>query len=90
MICAKFDSPMNNYMALMHTTWKAEGKHEQEKYHNSCATKMGVLRDVPSGHEGDTNPHSEAPTWDPWAKWVEVNQQLMATIKGTQNAPTKT
>ena len=28
-----------------------------------------------------------APTWDPWAKWVEVQQYLIAAVKGTQNAP---
>ena len=36
------------------------------------------------GHEGNANPDPETPTWEPWAKWIEVQQQLMATAKGTQ------
>ena len=81
---------MNDYMALMHVTRKAEGEHEQEKHNSSCASKLGVVSHVPSGHERDINPASEASTQEPWAKWVEVQEQLMTTIKGTQNASKET
>ena len=90
MIYAKFDNPMNDYMALMQAARKAEGEHKQEKCNNFCASKSGVVSDVPSGHEDETNPDLEAPTQEPWAKWVEIQQQLMATVKGTQNVPKKT
>ena len=42
------------------------------------------------GHDGNINPHPEAPTQEPWAKWVEVQKQLIAAVKGTQGAPKKT
>ena len=89
-IHAKFNNPMNHYMALMWAARRAEGEHEQEKHNNSCVSKSGVVSDVSSGHEGNPNPDSEDPTWEPWAKWVEVQQQLMAAVKGTQNALKKT
>ena len=63
---------MNDYLALMQAARKAEGKHEQEKHNNSCASKSGVVSDVPLSQEGDTNPYPEAPTQEPWAKWVEM------------------
>ena len=56
------------------------------KHNNSCVSKSGVVSDVPMGHEGNTNPDPEAPTGEPWTTWVEMQQQLMAAVKGTQNA----
>ena len=50
---------------------KAECKHEQEKHNNSCASKSGVVSDVPLGNEGNTNPDSWGfLLWEPWEKWV--------------------
>ena len=89
-ICAKFDNPMNDYITLMQAARKAEGKHKQERHNNSCVSKSGVVGDVPLGHEGNTTPDPEAPTWVPWAKLVEMQQQFMAAVKGAQNAPKKT
>ena len=86
-IHTKFDNPMKNYMALMQAARKAKGKHKQKKHNNSHASKLSVVSDVPMAPEEDNNPYPEAPTWDPWAKWAEVQQQLMATVIGTQSAP---
>ena len=85
-IHAKFTNPLNDYMALMSTARKAEDEHEQEKHNTSCASKLGVVSKGPSNQEGITNPDSEAPTKQPWSKWVEMHKQLMAAIKGAQNA----
>ena len=87
MIHAKFHNPMNDYMVLMWAARKAEGKHEQEKHINSCTSKSGEVSDAPAGHERNSNPDPKAPSQECWAKWVEVLQQLIATVKGTQNAP---
>ena len=76
---------MNGYMDLMQAARKAEGEHEQKKHNNSCASKLGVVSDVPMGHEGNTNPDLKVPTWEPRAKWVEMQQQLMAAVKGAKN-----
>ena len=63
---AKFDNPMNNYMALMQAARKAEGKHKQEKHNNSCASTSGVVSDVLTGHEGNTNPELQGSYfWSP-------------------------
>ena len=51
-ICAKFDNPMNDCMALMRAARKAEGEHEQQKHNHSCASKSGVFSDVPLDHKG--------------------------------------
>ena len=69
-------------MALMQVARKVEGEHEQEKHNYSCASKSGVVSDVLMGHEGNTNPDPKAPTQEPRAKWVEVQQQLMAALNG--------
>ena len=66
---------------------KAGDEHKQEKHNNSCAYKSGAVSDVPLGHERNTNPDPVAPTWEPWAKWVEMQQQSMVAVKGAQNAP---
>ena len=73
-------------MVLMQPARKAEAKHGQEKCYNFCASKSGVVSDVPFDHEGNTHPDPEAPAWEPWTKWVEMQQQLMAAAKGAQNA----
>ena len=80
---------MNDYMVLMWPARKAEGECEQEKHINSCASKSGIVNDVPSDYEGNTNPDPRNPPWEPCAKWAEMQQQffsLMATVKGAQNA----
>ena len=77
---------MNNYVVLIWAARMAEGKQEEEKHNNSCSFKSGVVSDVPLGNEGNTNPDPEAPTWESWVKWVEMQQQLMVAVKGTQNA----
>ena len=51
----------------------------------SVLLSPGVVSDVPRGHEGNANPEPKAPTPEPWAKWVEMWQQLMTAVKGTQN-----
>ena len=76
-------------MALMTVARKAEGKHEQEKHNASCTSKLGVFSEDPFKQEGSATPESEAPTQEPWSKWVEMEQQLMAAIKGAHNAPKK-
>ena len=75
-IHAKFDNPMNDYMVLMWVARKDEGEHEQEKNNNSCASKSGIVYDVSSCNEENTNPDPETPTWEPWAKWFEMQQQF--------------
>ena len=70
----------------------AEDKHEQEKHNNSYACKPGIDSDGPISNEGNTNHDSKASTWEPWEKWVEMQQQfdsLLAAIKGAQKAPQK-
>ena len=69
---------------------KAEGEHKQEKHDNSCASKSGIVSEVPSIQEGNTNPDSKAPTHEPRSKWVEMQQQLMVAVKEAQSAPKKT
>ena len=51
----------------------------------------GIVSDVPSCNEGTTNPDPKAPPWEPWAKWVDMQQfgSLMAAGKGAQTAPQK-
>ena len=44
-----------------------------------------IVKACPTKMEHD-NPDSEAPAQEPWWKWVEMQQQLMAAIKGAQNA----
>ena len=89
-IHAKFDNPMNDYMTLMQAARKGEGKHEQEKHSNSCASKSSVVSNVLVDHEGNVNPDPEATTQEPWAKWLEMQQQLIAAVKGTESVPKKT
>ena len=88
-IHAKFDNSLNDYMALMRAARKAEGEHGLEKHNTSCTYKSGVVSEGPSNQEGSANPDSEAPTQEPWSKWGEMQQHLMAAIKGAQNTPKK-
>ena len=57
-------------------------------YNNPCASKSGVVNNVLLGNEGNTNPDPEAPSWEPWAKWVEMQQfeSLIAGVKRIQKA----
>ena len=82
-ICAKFDNPMNDYMVLMWAARKAEGEHEQ-KHNNPCASRSGAVSGVLLGHEKNTKPDPKVPMQEPLAKWVEMQQQLMAAVKGAQ------
>ena len=59
-IHAKFDNPLNDFMALMRVARKAEGEHEQEKHNTSCTSKLGVVSEGLSNQEGSANPDSEA------------------------------
>ena len=80
---------MSDYMVLIQAARKAEGEHKQEKHNNSCASKSGVVTDAPMGNEENTNPDSEATAQEPWAKWIEMQQQFdssMAAVKGAQKA----
>ena len=92
-IHTKFDNPMNDNMVFMWAARKSEGEHEQEKHSNfycQYASKSDIISDVPLGNEGNTNPNPEVPPQEPWAKWIEMQQQfdsLMATAKGAQNTP---
>ena len=86
MIHAKFDNPLNDYMALMRVARTAEGEHEQVKHNISNASKSGVVSKGLSNQEGSANSDSEAPTQEPWSKWVEIKQQLVVAFKGAQNA----
>ena len=70
-IHAKFDNPLNDYMALMQVVRKTKGDHKQKMHNLSCASKSGVVSKVPSNKEGNANPASESPTQKPWSKWVE-------------------
>ena len=89
-IHAKFHNPMDDYMVLMQAARKADGEHKQEKHNTSCASKPGMTGDVLIDHQRNTNLDPEAPTQEPRAKWVEMQQQLMATVEGTQSVPKKT
>ena len=83
---------MNDYMVVMQAARKADGEHEQEKHNNSCGSEVSVVSDVPSCNEGNTEPEPKAPSQEPWAKLIEMQQQfyyLMAAVKGAQNAPQK-
>ena len=77
-------------MALMRAARKAEGVHKQEKHNTSCSSKLGVVSKGPSNQEESANPDSKTPTQEPWSKWVEMQQQLMATVKGAQSTLIKT
>ena len=46
----------------MQAARKAEGEHKQEKYNKSCPSRSGIVNDVPSDNEGNTNPDPEGPT----------------------------
>ena len=49
-IRAKFDNPLNNYMAAMQAAHKAKGEHEQDEHDNSyCqyALKSGLATEAP-------------------------------------------
>ena len=55
-------------MALMQVARKAEGEHEQEKHNTSCTYESGIVSEVLSNQEGNTNPDSKASTQGPWSK----------------------
>ena len=76
-------------MALIWVARKAKGEHEQEKHHTSYASKSGIVSDASYNQAGNDNPDPKAPTQEPWSKWVELQQQLMAAVKGTQSMPKK-
>ena len=65
MICANFDNPLNDYMALMRATRKAEGEHEQEKHNTSIVSRLGVVSEGQSHQERTDNHDSETPTQQP-------------------------
>ena len=79
---AKFDNPLNHYMALKRVGRKAKSEHEQEKHNSSCISKAGVVSKGLPIWERSADPDSEALTQEPWSKWVEMQQQLMAAVKG--------
>ena len=76
-------------MALMRVTIKAKGEHEQEKHNSSSSSQPGVISEGQSHQNGSASHDFETPTQEPWLKWIEMQQQLMAAIKGTQNVPKK-
>ena len=76
-IHAKFDNPMNDYMVLLLADRKAEGKHEQGKHNNSCASKSGVVSDDPTGNEGSANPDSKTSTQEPWENGLSCNNNFI-------------
>ena len=50
--------------------------------------KSSIVNDASLGNEGNTHPDPKDPTWEPWVKWVEIQQQfdsLMTAVKGAQN-----
>ena len=57
----------------MRVARKAEGEHEQEKHNTSCTSKLGVVSEGPSNQGGSANANSEAPTQEPWSKWLKCN-----------------
>ena len=64
---------MHDYMALIQAARKAEGEHEQEKHNNSCASKSGVVSDVLTGHDGNTNPDPKASPQSPEQSWLRCS-----------------
>ena len=68
-ILAKFDNPLNVYMALMRAIRKADGKHEQEKQNTSSVSRLGVVSEGQLHQERSANRDSETPTQEPWTKW---------------------
>ena len=90
MIHAKFENPLNDYMALTQVARKAEGEHEQEKHSTSCASKPGIVIEVLSNQDRNTNPDSRAPSHESWSKWVEMQQQLIAAVNRAQSTQKKT
>ena len=85
-ICAKFDNPLNDYMALMWAARKGKGKHEQEKHNTSYASKSGIVSEVASDQAGNDNQDTKASMQKPWPNWVKMQQQLMAAVTGAQSA----
>ena len=73
-------------MALMQVARKSEGEHKQEKHNTSYAFKLSVVSDVLFDQAINDNPDTKAPTQDPWSKCVEMQQQLMAAVRGAQSA----
>ena len=72
-------------MALMLVSRKAKGEHKQEKHNTSYASKSGVVSDVSPKQAGDDYPDTNPPMQEPWSKWVKMQQQLMAAVKGAQH-----
>ena len=89
-ICAKFDNPLNNYMTLMWAARKAEGEHEQEKHNTSYASKAGMVSEASTDQARPDDQDIKAPMQEPWSKWVEMQQQLMAAVKGALSTLKKT
>ena len=89
-IHAKANNPLNDCMALMQAARKPKGEHEKEKHNTSYASKLGVVSEVSSNQAGNDNQDSKAAMQEPWSKWVKIQQQLMAAIKGAQSVPIKT
>ena len=63
---------------------KAKGEHEQEKHNTSYASKSGVVSHVSSDQARKDNPDTKVPMQEPWSRWVEMQQQLMAAVKVCQ------
>ena len=60
---------------------KAEGEHDQVKYNTSCASKAGMVSEVSTDQARSDDQDTKAPTWEPWPKWVELQQQLLKGLK---------
>ena len=74
-------------MALMHMARKAKGEHEQEKHNTSYAFKADIVSEVLTDLARPDDQDIKPPMQQPWSKWVKMQQQLMAAVKGPQSAP---
>ena len=49
-----------------------------------------MVSEVSSDKARNDNQDTKVPMQEPWSKWVKMQQQLMAAVKGAQSAPKKT
>ena len=76
-------------MALMQVAREAEGEHGQEMHNTSYASKVGMISEASSNQARNDDQDTKAPMQEVWSKWVEMQQQLMAAVKGAQSVPKK-
>ena len=62
----------------------------QGKHNTLYVFKAGMVSKVLTDQARPQDQDIKAPMQETWSKWVEMQQQLMAAVKGVQSVPKKT